>query len=62
DMPDPVANAINRMLDHIHALDKQIENMKEALNSAGINYPEPPMPKLDGCEIEDSYKTEREEI
>lgn len=62
DMPDPIAYAINRMLDHIHAMDKQIEIMKTALNDAGINYPEPPMPKLDGCEIEDSYKNKREEI
>ncbi|MGR9086319.1 MAG: serine O-acetyltransferase, partial [Gammaproteobacteria bacterium] len=62
DMPDPVANAINRMLDHIHALDKQLENMKQSLNAAGIQYPEPPIPKLDGCEIEDSYENSREEI
>lgn len=62
DMPDPVANAINRMLDHIHALDKQLEIMKKSLNDAGIQCAEPPMPKLDGCEIEDSYDHRREEI
>lgn len=62
DMPDPIANAINRMLDHIHALDNQIELMKKALNDIGINYPEPSMPKLDGCEIEDSYENKHEEI
>ena len=42
DMPDPVANAINRMLDHIHLLDKQIETMQKALNDAGINCKETP--------------------
>jgi serine O-acetyltransferase len=58
-MPDPVANAINRMLDHIHAMDKQLENMKKALDDAGIHYPEPPpAPRLEGCEIEDSYQNE----
>lgn len=62
DMPDPIANAINRMLDHIHALDNQIELMKKAFNDIGINYPEPSMPKLDGCEIEDSYENKHEEI
>ncbi|MGR8981652.1 MAG: serine O-acetyltransferase [Gammaproteobacteria bacterium] len=58
DMPDPIANAINRMLDHIHALDKQIEVMTKALHEAGIKFAEPPVPKLDGCEIEDSYEDE----
>lgn len=54
DMPDPIANAINRMLDHIHVLDKQIEGMKQVLNDAGIEYKEKPIPELDHCEIEDS--------
>jgi serine O-acetyltransferase len=55
DMPDPVANTINRMLDHIHLLDKQIETMQKALKDAGINYTETPISTLDGCEIADSY-------
>jgi serine O-acetyltransferase len=56
DMPDPVANAINRMLDHIHLLDNQIETMQKALNNAGINCTETPLSTLDGCEIADSYE------
>ena len=56
DMPDPVAYAINRMLDHIHLLDKQIETMQKALNDAGINCTETPISTLDGCEIADSYE------
>lgn len=55
DMPDPVAYAINHMLDHIHLMDKQLETMKQVLNEAGIQCPEQPIPELDGCEIEDSY-------
>jgi serine O-acetyltransferase len=55
DMPDPVAYAINRMLDHINALDKQIETMQKALNDAGINCSETPLGTLNGCEIADSY-------
>lgn len=53
DMPDPVASAINRMLDHINELDKQIETMQKAMSDAGINCKKTPICKLDGCEIED---------
>jgi len=54
DMPDPVAYAINRMLDHIDALDKQVATMQSALNSAGISCQETPMCALDDCQINDS--------
>lgn len=53
DMPDPVASAINRMLDHINELDKQIESMQKAMTDAGISCKKTPIRKLDGCEIED---------
>jgi serine O-acetyltransferase len=36
DAPDPVANAINRMLDHIHHMDRRLEEMSRALESRGI--------------------------
>jgi serine O-acetyltransferase len=36
DAPDPVANAINRMLDHIHQMDERLEEMSRALESRGI--------------------------
>ncbi len=58
-MSDPVANAINRMLDHIHVLDQQIEGMKQVMNNAGIEYKEKPIPGLDGCEINDCYQKEK---
>jgi serine O-acetyltransferase len=60
DVPDPIAYAINHMLDHIQAMDKQLENMQKALNDAGIKYTEAPISKLDGCTIEDGY-TQRDE-
>jgi len=47
DMPDPVANAINRMLDHIHLLDKQIDVMQKALNDAGVNCAKTDLGQLD---------------
>ena len=55
DVADPIAYAINHMLDHIQAMDKRLETMKKALNDAGINYVESPISNLDGCEIEDGY-------
>ncbi len=36
DAPDPVANAINRMLDHIHHMDRRVETMSRALEAKGI--------------------------
>ncbi|MFD2110279.1 serine O-acetyltransferase [Thiorhodococcus fuscus] len=36
DAPDPVANAINRMLDHIHHMDRRMEAMSQALEAQGI--------------------------
>lgn len=56
DMPDPVAYAINHMLDHINALDKRMESLQKTLNDAGINCTETPLSHLDGCEIADSYE------
>lgn len=53
DMPDPVAHAINHMLDHINLMDKQLNCMKKRLNEAGIDYPEQDMPTLDDCEIKE---------
>ena len=53
DMPDPVAHAINHMLDHIHVLDKQMNDMRKVLNEAGIDCEEEGMPSLDNCEIKE---------
>ncbi len=53
DMPDPVAHAINHMLDHLHAMDKQMNEMKKVLNDSGIEYKEQKMPSLDDCEIKE---------
>ena len=53
DMPDPVAAAINHMLDHIHLMDKQMEGMKRVLNDAGIECKEQAIPELNDCEIKD---------
>jgi serine O-acetyltransferase len=36
DAPDPVAHAINRMLDHIHLMDQRVEAMSRALEIYGM--------------------------
>lgn len=52
DMPDPVADAINHMLDHMHLMDRQIESMTKVLKECGIKCGEMPIPKLDDLGIE----------
>jgi len=54
DMPDPVAHAINHMLDHIHLMDKQLDSVKKALNKAGVEYEDDMIPALDDCEIKEN--------
>ena len=53
DLPDPIAHAINHMLDHIHQMDKQVECLKHALQEAGIKCETQVLPQLDDCEIND---------
>jgi len=35
-MPDPIASAINLMLDHIHQMENQLETMYQKLNDGCI--------------------------
>lgn len=51
DTPDPVAHAVNCMLDHIHLLDKRLEAMALALERHGITGHFNHLPDLDACEI-----------
>jgi serine O-acetyltransferase len=52
DMPDPVANAIDRMLDHIHALDNKLEMLCESLKKADIEIKDMPLPTLKSSELD----------
>ena len=60
DMPDPVAHAVNHMLDHIHSLDEQIVAMKQALRQQGIDLAERPLPELEVEQCELRQGEERE--
>lgn len=52
DMPDPVSNAINAMLDHIHNMDKQLEALGSKLHELDKQFPEQKLPKLEVPEFE----------
>jgi len=51
DAPDPVAHAINCMLDHMHVMDKKMQSMCEALKDLGAEGDAEEFPALDSCEI-----------
>jgi serine O-acetyltransferase len=46
-MPDPVAHAIDCMLDHIHAVDEKLENICQAMKQSGVDVAETKLPELD---------------
>ncbi|NBC12037.1 MAG: serine O-acetyltransferase [Gammaproteobacteria bacterium] len=52
DAPDPVANAINSMLDHIHVMDRRMEAMSRALEEHGITRHFEHLSDLEGCGID----------
>ncbi len=52
DAPDPVANAVNRMLDHIHILDRRLEAMSRALEEQGITRHFAHLDDLDDCVLD----------
>ncbi|GFO76538.1 serine O-acetyltransferase [Bathymodiolus platifrons methanotrophic gill symbiont] len=51
DSPDPVAHAINHMLDHMQLMDKQMQDMKQAMRGTGIKCKNEVIPDLDNCEL-----------
>lgn len=61
DMPDPVAHAINCMLDHIHAMDGRMQDMCGAIKSLGAEIADLPLPSLGECDIRSGGERELEE-
>jgi len=51
DAPDPVAHAINCILDHSHALDAKVEKMCKAIKSLDVEFQDLDLPELGPCEI-----------
>ena len=65
DAPDPVAHAINCMLDHVHVMENKMQEMCEAMRGMGIEPSEEELPDLGSCEIistaEELHKMQLEE-
>jgi serine O-acetyltransferase len=51
DMPDPVANAVNGILDHIHAMDERLEEVCESMKKLGAEVGDLDLPDLGPCEL-----------
>lgn len=51
DAPDPVAHAINCMLDHIHVMDQRMQTMCQILKRVSEEQPDLDIPEIDACEI-----------
>jgi len=51
DAPDPVAHAINCMLDHVHVIEAKMQRMCEALREMGYEPGDDDFPELGSCEI-----------
>ena len=51
DAPDPVAHAINCMLDHVHVMETKMQRMCEAMREMGLEPGEEELPDLGSCEI-----------
>jgi serine O-acetyltransferase len=51
DMPDPVATAVNGILDHIHAMDERLEDMCKGLKDLGAEVGDIDLPNIDSCSI-----------
>ncbi len=53
DMPDPVANAINAILDHVHHTDARLQEMCTALRGLGASVNDSRIPNIEDCGIDD---------
>ena len=54
EMPDPVSNAINAMLDHIHGMDTQMEKLVEQMHQLDKHFPDLKLPKLEVAAFEET--------
>ncbi len=51
EMPDPVANAINQLLDHISVQDRRTEALCRVVRELGAQMPEAKIPEINPCDI-----------
>ncbi|MGB1581888.1 MAG: serine O-acetyltransferase, partial [Nevskiales bacterium] len=60
DMPDPVSNAINGMLDHIHSMDSQLESFSKQLQQLDRHFPDLDIPKLEVHQLDDDEPSDED--
>jgi len=53
EMPDPVANAINGMLDHMHVMDRQLRELTEVARHLADDRDVSLPPRIDPCDVEE---------
>jgi serine O-acetyltransferase len=56
DAPDPVANAINSILDHVHVMDNKMESMCESIKRLDAEFNDIQLPELEGCGINEAVE------
>jgi len=59
DTADPMVQAVNQMLDHIHAMDSRMEAMRKSIQNLGGVVEDTPLPELEGCEIKEGDEKPR---
>ena len=52
DAPDPIANAINSILDHVHGMDEKMDAMCKSLKRVDADFSDVPVPDLKNCTID----------
>lgn len=52
DAPDPVANAINSLLDHVHVMDSKMTSMCESIKRLDAEFNDVKLPNLSDCGID----------
>lgn len=61
DAPDPVANAINSLLDHVHVMDAKVESMCKSIKRLDTEFKDVTLPGLDDCGMGDDVPTKEGE-
>ncbi len=52
DAPDPVVNAINSLLDHVHIMDEKMASMCESIKRLDAEFNDVQLPDLEDCSID----------
>ncbi len=58
-MPDPVAHAIDCILDHLQQIDEKMERVSTALHDAGVNVEGAKLTAIEPCRLEDGELEEK---